>query len=55
MLHYDNQLRTIRLNDYNTFFHFKIEPHTDFGPLLSKNHRLRHKTHADSAFSEHTG
>jgi hypothetical protein len=55
MLHHDNQLRTIRLNDYNTLFHFEIESHTDFGPLVSKNHTLYHKTHVDCVFSEHTG
>jgi hypothetical protein len=55
MLYYDSQLCTIRLNDYNTLFLFEIESHADFGPLVLKNHRLYHKTHADCVLSEHTG
>jgi hypothetical protein len=55
MLHHDSQLRTIKLNDYNTFFHFKIESHVDFGRLVSKIHRFYHKTYVDCVFSEHTG
>jgi hypothetical protein len=55
MLHHDSQLRTIRLNDYNTLFHFEIESHADFGPLVSKDHMFYHKTHIDCVFFEHTG
>jgi hypothetical protein len=55
MLHHDSQLHTIRLNDYNTLFYFEIESQADFGPLVSKNHRLYHKTHVDCVFSEHIG
>jgi hypothetical protein len=55
MLHYNSQLHTIRLNDYDTLFHFEIESHADFGPLVSKDHKLYHKTHIDCVFSEHTG
>jgi hypothetical protein len=55
MLHYDSQLRTIRLNDYRTPFHFEIECHADFGPSESKNHILYHKTHVDCVFFKHTG
>jgi hypothetical protein len=54
MLHHDSQLRTIRLSDYNTLFHFEIESHSHFEPLVSKNHRLYHKTHVDCVFSERT-
>jgi hypothetical protein len=36
------------------FFHFEIESYTYFGPLVSKDHRLYHKTHADCMFSERT-
>jgi hypothetical protein len=36
MLHHDSQLRIIRLNNYKTPFHFEIESHADFGPLVSK-------------------
>jgi hypothetical protein len=36
MFHHDDQLRIIRLNDYNTLFHFKIESHAGFRPLVSK-------------------
>jgi hypothetical protein len=36
MLHHDSQLRIIRLNDYNTLFHFEIEFHADFESLVSK-------------------
>jgi hypothetical protein len=43
------------INDYNTLFHFGIESHTDFGPSISKDHRLYHKTHIDCVFSERTG
>jgi hypothetical protein len=55
MLHHDSQLRTIRLNDYNTLFYFEIESHADFGPLVSKDYMLYHKTYVDCVFSEHTG
>jgi hypothetical protein len=55
MLHHDNQLRSIRLSDYNTLFHFEIESHSNFGSLVSKDHRLYHKIHVDYAFSKHTG
>jgi hypothetical protein len=54
MLHHDSKLRTIRLNDYNTLFHFEIDSHTDFGYLISKDHMLYYKTHVDCVFSEHT-
>jgi hypothetical protein len=54
-LHHDSQLRIIRLNDYNTHFYFEIESHADFGYLVSKIHRLYHKTHVDCVFSEYTG
>jgi hypothetical protein len=55
MLHYDSQLRTIRLNDYKTLFYFEIECHANFGPSESKNHMLYHKTHVDYIFFKHTG
>jgi hypothetical protein len=55
MLHHDSQLRTIRLNDYNILFYFKIEYHVDFESLVSKGHRLYYKTHINCVFSEHTG
>jgi hypothetical protein len=55
MLYHNSQLRTIRLNNYNTLFHFEIESHVNFRPSISKNHRLYHKTHIDCVFSEHTG
>jgi hypothetical protein len=55
MLHHDSQLRTVRLNAYNTLFHFKIESRANFGPLVSKDHILYHKIHVDCVFSEHTG
>jgi hypothetical protein len=54
MLHHDSQLRIIRLNNYNTFFHFKIESHADFGHLVSKNHRIYYKIHINCVLSEHT-
>jgi hypothetical protein len=55
MLHHDSQLHTIRLNDYNTLFHFEIESHADFGPLVSKDHKLYHKPHVSCVLSEYTG
>jgi DNA-dependent RNA polymerase auxiliary subunit epsilon len=55
MLYHDSQLRTIRLNDYNTLFYFEIESQVDFRPLVSKNHRLYHITHVDCVLSEHIG
>jgi hypothetical protein len=55
MLHHDSRLRTVRLNAHNTLFHFKIESHANFGPLVSKDHILYHKIHVDCVFSEHTG
>jgi hypothetical protein len=55
MLHYNSQLHTIRLNDYDTLFHFEIESHADFGPLVSKDHKLYQKMHVDCVSSEHTG
>jgi hypothetical protein len=55
MLHHTSQLRAIRLNDYNTLFYFEIESHVDFGPLISKDHKLYHKIHVDCVFSECTG
>jgi hypothetical protein len=47
MPRHNSQLRTIGLNDYNTLFHFKIESYTLFWALVSKDHRLYHKTHVD--------
>jgi hypothetical protein len=55
MLHHNSQLCTIRLNNYNTLFYLEIESHTDFGPLVSKDHRLYHKIHVDCVLSECTG
>jgi hypothetical protein len=55
MLHHDSQLCIIRLNGYNTLSHFEIESHADFEHLLSKDHRLYHKTHVDCVFFKHTG
>jgi hypothetical protein len=55
MLHHDNQLHTIRLNDYSTRFYFEIESHYDFWYLVFKDHRLYHKTHVDCVFSEYIG
>jgi hypothetical protein len=53
MLHHDSQLRIIRLNDYNTLFHFKIEFHADFESLVSKNYRLYQK-HMSTMYSLNT-
>jgi hypothetical protein len=53
-LHHDSQLHTIKLSDCNTLFYFEIESHFDFGPLVSKNYKLYHKTHVECVFSEHT-
>jgi hypothetical protein len=39
----------------NTLFHFEIESQADIGSLVSKDHRLYHKTHVDYVFSECTG
>jgi hypothetical protein len=47
MKRHNNQLRTIRLNDNHIPFHFETEIYTYFGPLVSKNYRLHHKTHVD--------
>jgi hypothetical protein len=55
MLHHDSQLHTIRLSDYNTLFYFEIESHSNFGHLVSKDHRLYHKTHVECVFSKCTG
>jgi hypothetical protein len=44
------------LSDSTTTAHlfiFEIESHANFGPLVSKDHRLYHKTHVDCVFSEH--
>jgi hypothetical protein len=51
MLDHNSQLHTIRLNDCNTLFHFEIESHNNFWPLVSKDHTLYHKTHVDCVFS----
>jgi hypothetical protein len=47
MKRHNSQLRTIRLNDHHIPFHFETETYTYFGPLVSKNYRLHHKTHVD--------
>jgi hypothetical protein len=55
MLHHDSQLHTIRLNDYNTLFHFDIESHADFEPLVSKIINSTIKIYVGCVFFEHTG
>jgi hypothetical protein len=39
-LRHNSQLRTIRLNNYHSPFHFEKDSHLILGPLVSKNHRL---------------
>jgi hypothetical protein len=55
MKRHNSQLRTIRLNDHHIPFHFKTEIYTYFGPLVSKNYRLHHKTHVDCGSLNATG
>jgi hypothetical protein len=39
-LHYNSQLRTIRLNNYHAPFHSEKDSHLILAPLVSKNHSL---------------
>jgi hypothetical protein len=43
MIRHNSQLCTIRLNDYNTLFHFKIKSYILFWALVFKDYRLYHK------------